>query len=98
MDIDLNDTPNEKALKNLIVYRLTRLLDTETMVIHNRATYQMVKDKAIYVEIENMSDHCNEECDVYGTMPKIPIEELEALPPYHPDCRCVAIYYLKDEA
>ena len=42
-------------------------------------------------------DHCNEECDIYGSMKRIPIGELDKLPPFHPECRCVAIYYLKNE-
>jgi hypothetical protein len=39
LDIDLNETPNDKRLKNLMTYYLTRLLDTETMTIHNKAIY-----------------------------------------------------------
>ena len=97
LDINLNDTPDDKRLKNYITYNLTRLLDTETMTIHNQAVYQLIKDKAVWVEIENMVDHCNEECDIYGSMKRIPIGELDKLPPFHPECRCVVIYYLKNE-
>lgn len=96
LEIDLNEAVNEKSLKNLMTYNLTRLLDTETMTIHNQAIYQLVKDKAIYVEIEGMAE-CNEECDIYVSNPKIPIGEIDRLPPFHPGCHCVAIYYLKDE-
>jgi hypothetical protein len=27
----------------------------------------------------------------------MPIEELDELPPYHPDCECEVIYYIDEE-
>lgn len=96
IELELNETVDLSRLKNLLTYNLTKLLDTETMTIHNQAIYQMVKNKAIYVEIMGAAE-CNEECDIYVSNPRIPIGEIDALPPFHPFCHCVAVYYLKDE-
>ena len=96
IELELNETVDLSRLKNLLTYNLTKLLDTETMTIHNQAIYQMVKNKAIYVEIMGAAE-CNEECDIYVSNPRIPIGEIDALPPIHPFCHCVAVYYLKDE-
>lgn len=97
--IELTEEPNEQSLKNLLTYNLTRLLNTETMAIHNKAVWQLVKDKAIYVEIWNEDDQCdgNCGCDVYYDKGKFLLKDLAELPPYHPDCECYPVYYMKDE-
>ena len=97
--IELSEDPNEQSLKNLFIYNLTRLLNTETMSLHNKAVYQLVKNKVLYVEIWNEDNECDDHCgcDVYFNRGKFLVKDLSELPPYHPDCECYPVYYLKEE-
>ncbi len=93
LEIDLNNEPNEKILKNLMTYNLTRLLDTETMVIYNNSIYQLLKDEEVYASIEGAGNCEDGDCEAHISNKRVPIAELEALPPYHPDCECYVEYY-----
>ena len=42
-------------------------------------------------------DEPSSECEYWVLKGKMPIEELEELPPYHPDCDCQVIYYIDKE-
>lgn len=97
--IELEEEPEESRLKHLLTYNLVRLLNTETMTIHNNAIWQILKDKAIYVEIWNEDDQCDGDCgcDVYFNHGKFLLSELKELPPYHPDCECYLVYYFKEK-
>ena len=93
LDVKLNDKPNDKILKNLMTYNLTRLLDTETMVIYNNSIYQLLKDEDVYASIEGNANCDDGDCEPYITHKRVPIAELTELPPYHPDCQCYVEYY-----
>lgn len=93
LDIEVNEKPNDKILKNLMTYNLTRLLDTETMVIYNNSIYQLLKDEDIYASIEGSARCEDGDYESHITHKRVPIAELDALPPYHPDCECYVEYY-----
>lgn len=92
---ELVSTADEAILKRLLVYNMTRLLDTETIVIHNRSVRQLLEGDIEYAEVLN-GDECCEDCEIHFSQGKIPIADLE-LPPYHPDCECYVIYYLREK-
>ena len=91
--IDLDEEPNEQILKNLMVYNLTRLLNTETMVIYNNSIYQLLKDEEVYASIEGSASCEDGDCEPYITNKRVPISELTDIPPFHPDCECYIEYY-----
>jgi hypothetical protein len=43
------------------------------------------------------SDEDSGKCEYYVSKGKMPIEELDELPPYHPDCECEVIYYFDEK-
>lgn len=78
-----------------LFYHLCLILDTETY----RIITQTIKEKANvdYVEVvgggsENCSGICEDYCD--GEVHK---EADIELPPYHPGCCCIAIFYEKED-
>lgn len=76
--------------------RIVVIMDTETLYSSNHVIHGKLKRKATYAEVININDDCCEqhpECEYWLKQGKIPIEELEELPPYHPDCECEVIYY-----
>lgn len=93
--IELEEIPNESKLKQILAYKLIRLLNTETMTIHNNFVWQLLNKEAKYVEIWNEDDQCDTDCgcDAYFNHGKFLLTELEELPPYHPDCECYLVYY-----
>ena len=80
--------------------RITLIMDTETLYASNHVIHGKLKRKEKYVEILG-SPECEDEdegmCEYYVSKGKMPIEELEELPPYHPDCECEVIYYIEEE-
>ena len=75
-------------------------MDTETLYASNHVIHGKLKKYATYVEVLG-SPECESEdggmCEYYVSKGKIPIEELDELPPYHPDCECEVIYYIDEE-
>ena len=80
--------------------RIVLIMDTETLYASNHVIHGKLKRKAKYVEVFG-SPECEEEdeglCHHYVSKGKMPIEDLEDLPPYHPDCECEVIYYIEEE-
>lgn len=80
--------------------RVVLIMDTETLYASNHVIHGKLKRYATHVEIAG-SPECDSEdggmCEYYISKGKIPIEELDELPPYHPDCECEVIYYIDEE-
>ena len=80
--------------------RVVLIMDTETLYASNHVIHGKLKRYATHVEIAG-SPECDSEdggmCEYYISKGKIPIEELNELPPYHPDCECEVIYYIDEE-
>ena len=80
--------------------RMVLIMDTETAYATNHIIHGKVKKYANYVEILEQPECMNEpssECEYWVVKGKMSIEELEELPPYHPDCDCQVIYYIDKE-
>lgn len=80
--------------------RLVLVMDTETLYASNHVIHGKLKKYATHVEVIG-SPECSDEdeglCEYYVSKGKMPIEELDELPPYHPDCECEVIYYIDEE-
>lgn len=85
---------------NYFYNRLVLIMDTETLYASNHVIHGKLKKYATHVEIIG-SPECSDEneglCEYYISKGKMPIEELDELPPYHPDCECEVIYYIDKE-
>lgn len=80
--------------------RTVLVMDTETLYASNHVIHGKLKKYATHVEVINANeDFCleHEQCEYWASKGKIPIEELDELPPYHPDCECEVIYYIDEE-
>jgi hypothetical protein len=84
--------------KDYMYNRVVLIMDTETLYASNHVIHGKLKRRSKYAEVIGMAE-CfeHEECDYYTSLGKIPIEQLDKIPPYHPDCRCEVIYYLDEE-
>ena len=80
--------------------RTVLIMDTETLYVSNHVIHGKLKKYATHVEVLG-SPECESEdggmCEYYVSKGKMPIEELDELPPYHPDCECEVIYYIDEE-
>ena len=80
--------------------RTVLVMDTETLYASNHVIHGKLKKYAAHVEVIG-SPECDDEeggmCEYYVSKGKMPIEELDELPPYHPDCECEVIYYIDEE-
>ena len=85
--------------KDYLYNRIVLIMDTETLYASNHVIHGKLKRKAKYVEVLGSPD-CHDEdsgkCEYYVSKGKMPIEELDELPPYHPDCECEVIYYFDE--
>ena len=80
--------------------RMVLIMDTETMYVTNHVIHGKVNKYATHVEVlewPECAEEANSECEYWLVKGKMPIEELEELPPYHPDCDCQIIYYIDEE-
>lgn len=80
--------------------RIVLIMDTETLYASNHVIHGKLKRRATHAEVVNgNSEICweHEECEYWLSKGKMSIEELEELPPYHPDCECEVIYYIEEE-
>ena len=78
--------------------RVVLIMDTETLYASNHVIHGKLKRYATHVEVIGAATCLeHEECDYYTSLGKIPIEKLDKLPPYHPDCECEVIYYIDEE-
>ena len=78
--------------------RIVLIMDTETLHASNHVIHGKLYRHASHVEVIG-SPECEVEngglCEFYTSKGKMLIEELDELPPYHPDCECEVIYYLE---
>ena len=80
--------------------RMVLIMDTETLYASNHVIHGKLNKYATHVEVINANeDFCleYESCEYWVSKGKMPIEELDELPPYHPDCECEVIYYIDEE-
>ena len=78
--------------------RVVLIMDTETLYASNHVIHGKLKKYATHVEVIGAATCLeHEKCDYYTSLGKIPIEKLDKLPPYHPDCECEVIYYIDEE-
>ena len=80
--------------------RIVLIMDTETLYASNHVIHGKLKKYATHAEVINVNeDFCleHEQCEYWASKGKMPIEELNELPPYHPDCECEVIYYIDKE-
>lgn len=88
----------ENDRKNYLLHRMMLIVNTESLTVSNGILHKKLAKHAAYVEITNKDDDVcwkHEECEYWLRKGKIPVDELTELPPYHPDCECMAIYYLE---
>lgn len=80
--------------------RTVLVMDTETLYASNHVIHGKLKKYATHVEVIG-SPECDSEdgglCEYYVSKSKMPIEKLDKIPPYHPDCECEIIYYIDEE-
>lgn len=79
--------------------RVVLIMDTETLYSSNHVIHGKLKRQATHAEVINDNDDfCfgHEMCEYWVGKGKMPIDELEELPPYHPDCECEVIYYFDE--
>ena len=78
--------------------RLWIILNTEISNISSQVLHNKVKAKATYAEVYGYGE-CSEKdgspCEEWLKMGKVPIDDIVELPPYHPNCQCVVIYYIE---
>ena len=100
MKIHWNNAINRDNPALYFYNRTVLIMDTETLYASNHVIHGKLKKYATHVEILG-SPECESEdggmCEYYVSKGKMPIEELDELPPYHPDCECEVIYYIDEE-
>ena len=79
--------------------RIVVIMDSETLYASNHVIHGKLKRRATHAEVINPNETCyeHEECEYWFNKGKMPIEELEEIPPYHPACECEVIYYIEEE-
>lgn len=73
-------------IKSQITHQMIKILDTECFNLSNKVLNMKLKKGSKYFEILS-SDCCG------GNTGILPIHELHDLPPFHPNCQCMIIYY-----
>ena len=71
-------------------------LDGTSAAVSNGILHKKLAKYAVYAEVTNSDDDIcweHEECEYWLRKGKIPVDELTELPPYHPDCECMVVYY-----
>ena len=87
----------ENDRKNYLLHRMMLIVNTESLTVSNGILHKKLAKHATYAEVTNSdSDICWEhtECAYWLSKGKIPVDELTELPPFHPDCECMVVYYL----
>ena len=98
MKIHWDNTINRDNPALYFYNRTVLVMDTETLYVSNHVIHGKMKKYATHVEVIGAATCLeHEECDYYTSLGKIPIEKLDKLPPYHPDCECEVIYYIDEE-
>lgn len=93
-----NNACNKTEPAQYMFNRCVLIVDTETACVSNGIIHNKVNKHAKYAEVlegAECMDIPGSECEYWISKGKMPIEELEELPPYHPDCDCEVIYYIE---
>ena len=77
--------------KRTLGFALVKIVDTESFQVANGLLNEKLKNTAKYFENLN-GDSCGG-CDEETGYGIRPIKYLDNFPPYHPECRCMIIYY-----
>lgn len=86
----------EKLLENK-KWEADRIVRTETMrAAHNGSYAQARRDGMTYYAIDGRAEFCTF-CRSISKRGPYPIDEVKYLPPLHPNCACLPVYY-RDEA
>ena len=100
LELHFNNAIQRDNPKDYLYNRIVLIMDTETLYASNHVIHGKLKRRAKYAEVLG-SPECHDEesgkCEYYVSKGKMLIEELDELPPYHPDCECEVIYYLDEE-
>lgn len=75
--------------------RTILIMDTETLTVSNSILHSKLNRRAKFAEVFHNDDCCDGDCEYWVAKGKMPIEELDQLPPFHPDCECEVIYYFE---
>lgn len=87
----------ESERKDYFLHRMMLIVNTESLTVSNGILHKKLAKHAVYVEVTNSDDDIcwqHEECEYWLRKGKISVDELTELPPYHPDCECMVVYYL----
>ena len=77
-------------IQKTLDFAIVRIIDNEAYVISNVILYNKLQKSAKYFQV--LSGVCCELCDdISGEI--LPIEQLKEIPPFHPVCKCMIIYY-----
>ena len=78
--------------------RLWTILNTEISNVSSQVLHNKIKEYASYAEVYGYGE-CSENdgspCEEWLKMGKVPIDDIVELPPYHPNCECIVIYYIE---
>ena len=83
--------------KDYFLHRMMLIVNTESLTVSNGILHKKLAKYAVYAEVINSDDDIcwqHKECEYWLSKGKIPVDELTELPPYHPDCECMVVYYL----
>ena len=76
--------------------RLYTILNTESINISNQILHNKLSQICPYAEVYGYGEcveHDGSPCEEWLKMGKVSINEIVELPPYHPNCECMVIYY-----
>lgn len=98
LESHFNEAKNRENSAIYFFNRFALIMNTETLYASNHVIHGKLKKYATHIEVIG-SPECQEMeegfCEYYISRGKMPIEELDELPPYHPDCECEVIYYFE---
>ena len=80
-------------------YCIYRFLRTEAVVTTNKILFTKLKEHFDYVMIENVycCEFCMDENPKFSGWTKVEEVDMNDLPPYHSDCRCVPRFARKED-
>lgn len=81
--------------QHLLNLHLCLILENETYQIINNYLVNAISKEAEYFEIVSNAKCC-EYCDEFYLPGVHPISELAEKPPFHPDCKCLIIFYINE--
>ena len=79
------------SVQKILDIEIVRIMDTESYIISNTILHDKLKKVSKYFEI--LGGNCCEYCDEHISGIQN-ITQLEDIPPFHPNCQCMVIYYI----